>query len=273
MTTKRNRRKEAELLEADDDDAVADDPASADDTAGDTPEPDAGADDSAPAGDSPEPDAGGDMPEPDAEPGGDDAGDGDGLGTEGGQEEQDGDGEDSSEDSLGVFANLDIRSAFCFGYSRPASRCWLCIAEQARDVGWKSVDVKELEASLAQDVDRSYMAIARLKVANIDDDMEYEVKFDNNKSLWSVEIFESPDADMTIEERADFFKSEMFKKIAKTTWRRVKEAKQTFDEVVRQHLDEGELLLVDDIKLDAIMSFLRQEHFLDNILEGKYLDY
>lgn len=259
MTAKRNRQKEAELLEADDDDAGADDPAPADDTAGDTPEPDAGADDPATAGD---------MPELDAGASGDDAGNGENLDAESGQE-----AEQDSEDSLGVFANLDIRSAFCFGYSRPASRCWLCIAEQARDVGWKSVDVKELEASLAQDVDRSYMDIARFKVVNIDDDMEYEVKFDNNKSLWSVEIFESPEADMTIEERADFFKSEMFNKIAKTTWRRVKEAKQTFDEVVRQHLDEGELLLVDDIKLDAIMSFLRQEHFLDNILEGKYLNY
>jgi hypothetical protein len=40
--------------------------------------------------------------------------------------------------------------------------------------------------------------------------MSYSLRFDNNKALWQVEISNSPKAELSIEERADFFKSEMF---------------------------------------------------------------
>jgi len=262
MTTKRTRQKEAELLEADDDAGDDDISAAPEDTAEDAP---AAEDEIAPPADAEDTAEDADTSEDDIAPSGDED-------AESTEDESEGNAA-PTEEKPAAFANLDLRSAFCFGYSRPASKCWLCIAEQARDVGWRSIDVSELETSLAQDVDRSYMEIAKFKVVNIDDDMEYEVSFDNNKSLWNVEIYDSPEAVMTIEERADFFKSEMFESIARMTWRRVKEAEQAFEEVVRPHLDEGELLLVDDVKLDAILSFLRNEHLLENLLDGKYLSY
>ena len=86
--------------------------------------------------------------------------------------------------------------------------------------------------------------------------MEYALSFDNNKALWKVEIFNSPKAEMTIEERANFFKSSMFKKIAKKTYYHLLNAYNIFNKSVKYYVENGELLLVDTVKLEAILSFL-----------------
>jgi hypothetical protein len=171
------------------------------------------------------------------------------------------------------FSRLDLREAECFGYTRPVASCWTNLAYQAIDLGWPMIDVEALEASLAKNVDNCYLHIATFKLVNVENDMPYVVKFDNNRALWDVEIVDSPGADMSFEEREDFFKSEMMTKVAKTTYAQLLEAKKLFDEVVRLHLDEGELLLVDDVKLDAVMSFLNQERFLENVLSCKHMGF
>lgn len=38
-------------------------------------------------------------------------------------------------------------------------------------------------------------------------------------------------------------------------------------------MEEGELLLVDTVKLDAILHNLDLEHFMQNVLNCKYLGY
>lgn len=38
-------------------------------------------------------------------------------------------------------------------------------------------------------------------------------------------------------------------------------------------MNNGELMLVDVVKLDAILTFIDTEHFMDNLLNGKYLSY
>lgn len=63
----------------------------------------------------------------------------------------------------------------------------------------------------------------------------------------------------------------MFKKIAKKTYYRVINAQKAYDEDVKQHLENGELMLVDTVKLDAILHFLSLDYFLKNLLEGKYV--
>jgi len=65
----------------------------------------------------------------------------------------------------------------------------------------------------------------------------------------------------------------MFKSISKKTYYRLLDAQQTFEKDVKQHIDDGELLLVDAVKLDAIVHFLNLDYFLKNLLNGKYLNY
>ena len=58
------------------------------------------------------------------------------------------------------FAGLDLRAAKCFGYSIPEEDNWKFLADQVDDIGWKNVDVKQLEKNLAKNVEQSYMNIA-----------------------------------------------------------------------------------------------------------------
>lgn len=185
--------------------------------------------------------------------------------------------EDSTDDEELIsdepFAGLDLRYAKCFGYSVPEQKNWKFLADQADDLGWKNIDFKQLEKNLTKDVEQSYMNIAYFKLTNVDDETDYILSFDNNKSLWSLSIAHSPKAELDVKERSDFFKSKIFKKIAQRTYDRILSAKQTYDKIVKQHLENGELLLVDVVKLDAILSFIETDHFMDNLLNGKYLSY
>lgn len=126
---------------------------------------------------------------------------------------------------------------------------------------------------MAKDVDDSYLKIAEFKFVDVDDGMAYYIWFDNSKALWGIEIVDSPKAEMTVEERAGFFKSEMFKKTAKKAYYRLLDAYKTFSKNVRPLVENGQMLLVDTVKLDAIVSLLEKDYFLKNLLAGKYLGY
>ena len=181
--------------------------------------------------------------------------------------------DDSSLTDDTPFAGLDLRKAHCFGFQMPEKSCWKSLADQADDIGWELIDKRMLEKSLTRDVEDSYMKIAQFKLTNVDDGMSYDVWFDNNKQLWNVEIANSPMAEISPEERKDFFASELFKKIAKKTYGRLNNAKETYVKQVQPHLENAELMLVDTVKLDVIIRFLDSEHFLDNLLNCKYLSY
>ena len=115
--------------------------------------------------------------------------------------------------------------------------------------------------------------IARFKLENVNDDMTYLLWFDNNKGLWNTAIENSPNAELTVEQRADFFKSDMFKRIAKQSYYTIIDAKKTYNDIVKQHIENGEMIDVDVVKLDAILHWIDQQYFLDNLLNGKYLSY
>ena len=184
-------------------------------------------------------------------------------------------GEEASADDQTVneFDGLDLRYAMCFGYDCPRVKSWTNLAEIALDKGWSNIDVHQLENSLLHNVEACYYKIAQFKFENVNDDMSYLLWFDNNKGLWDICIKDSPDAELTIEQRADFFKSETFQKTAKQTYYFIANAKKVYEQIVKQHIENGEMIDVDVVKLDAILHWIDQQYFLDNILNGKYLNY
>lgn len=167
------------------------------------------------------------------------------------------------------YDGLDLVSASCFGYSFPKSKSWLNLAKVAIDVGWSNINAKQLEDSLMHNIENCYHRIAQFKLSNINDDMTYLTWFDNNRGLWDVNIANSPKAELTIDQRANFFKSEMFKKITKQAYHVILDAKQTYNQIVKQHIIDGELIDIDVVKLDAILHFIDRQYFLDNLLNGK----
>lgn len=81
---------------------------------------------------------------------------------------------------------------------------------------------------------------------------------------------DSPEAEVSPEQTRQFFKSMAFKKISKKAWHRLVDAKRVFKKIVKPLVEDGRLLLVDTVKLDAILDFLDEDYFLKNLLEGKH---
>lgn len=212
--------------------------------------------------------------------GGDDASDAGGDGSsseesEGSGEENDANAEEEAKDEPenDEFSGLSLIKANCFGYTYPVKSSWVNLAQAADDKGWNNIDQEKLESSLMHNVEKCYYNIASFVLANANDDMQYKFWFDNNKTMWKVQILDSPNAEMTIEQRAAFFKSYIVKKIAKQTWHWLLDAKKIYYKTLSKRLEDGELLSVDVVKLGAIMHFLDLNHFLDNIRDLKYINY
>lgn len=144
--------------------------------------------------------------------------------------EVDDDAKESASDDTPVneFDGLDLRYVICFGYSFPKSDSWTNIAQVAIDKGWSNIDAKALEKDFMHNIEACYYNIAQFTLENVEDDMSYLLQFDNNKGLWHVSIKDSPKAEMTIEQRANFFKSEIFKKIAKQAYYIITDAVKTY---------------------------------------------
>ena len=239
-------------------------------------------DDAAEGGDdAPAEDAGGDKPTEDSgseDAGEDDAGDS-GSGDSGSGDSASGDAaETKSEENAEAktndeFSGLSLVKATCFGYSHPKSKSWVNLSNAIIDKGWNTINTSDLESNLMHNVERSYYAIATFILSNANDDMKYKLWFDNNKTMWKVEIAGSPEAEMTIEQRANFFKAPIVKKIAIQTWHWILNAKNIYYKVLSRHFEEGEFLSVDVVKLGAIMHFLDLEHFLDNVRDLKYINF
>ena len=166
------------------------------------------------------------------------------------------------------FSGLDLKSAKCFGSGKEGS--WRSLAEQAESTGIQMVDMQKIEKSLSRDVDSSYFQIARFQLEDLADGLEWTLWFDNNKALWKLMLKDSPEAEVSPEQTSQFFKSMAFKKISKKAWHRLIDAKRVFKKIVKPLIEDGRLLLVDTVKLDAILEFLDEDYFLKNLLEGKH---
>ena len=179
--------------------------------------------------------------------------------------------EDNIQEEQKPFENLDLNEWYCFGIEHPKENSWTTIALKSRTLGWKAIDVKKLENSLRQNVDSSYLFLASFYLTNLDDDMKYLCFFDNQKGMWGLQIQDSPKAEIDLEEKSNFFKSDMFKKIAERTADLIQRANDEYEQVIDQHLKNGELLEVDEIKLSAILHLANQKVTMQNLRSGKWM--
>ena len=89
--------------------------------------------------------------------------------------------------------------------------------------------------------------------------------------MWGLQIQDSPKAEIELEQKADFFKSELFMKIASRTADLTLRALDEYNNVIEQHLKDGELLEVDEVKLSAILHIITRQLTIDNIRNGKWM--
>ena len=173
---------------------------------------------------------------------------------------------DNSEDTKKPFDNLDLKGITLFGGR------WVELATQSKTLGWSGVDKFALEKNLARAVDSSYFRIVSFNVEDLDTEITWHASFLNGKGLWELEIFDSPHADVEPEQMADFFGSAEFKKIAKRAGWLLEEASKAVSEVIMPRLEAGELLSVDEVKLAAIMHWISDKQFMENLRSGKFME-
>lgn len=173
---------------------------------------------------------------------------------------------DNSEDTKKPFDSLDLKGITLFGGR------WVELATQSKTLGWSGVDKLALEKNLARAVDSSYFRIVSFNVEDLDTEITWHASFLNDKGLWELEIFDSPHADVEPEQMADFFGSAEFKKIAKRAGWLLEEAKHLLEDVIEPKLSTGDLLAIDEIKLAAIYSWLKDPNFMNNLRSGKFME-
>ena len=169
------------------------------------------------------------------------------------------------------FEGLDIRSVRCFGFKSPKQDGWKQIALQSVTAGWKYIDVKKLEQDLAANVDESYASIAEFTAEDVNTGIKWKAKFINDKQLWTLVIEDSPDAEVLLDDKVAFFTSELFLSFMKKALDYVISAKKTYDEIVSQHLEEGELLAVNEVKLSALLWYIDNKTFMSNFRLGEFI--
>ena len=168
--------------------------------------------------------------------------------------------------------NLNIKRIYCFGWSQPLNKNWTSIANSSINKGWKAIDKKALESTLAADVLRSYSRLFESEFEDLDDSIHYTVYFDNNKKLFCLELTNGKDngAELMLEQKKLFFKSDMFKKTTRRAHELLERAKKIYEGQVKQHIEDGDLLEIDEIKAEAVESFLNDSQLMRNFKLAKW---
>ena len=186
------------------------------------------------------------------------------------------------------FENLDLKSISYFGMTdsklsksldKTASRNaqvdlhWPVLAKQIETVEWSKIDHEALEKNFAEDVEVFYFRIASFVCTDLDTDISWHASFINAKGLWELEILNSPEAPIEPEQIKKFFSSELFKETAKRVGSEIDNARTLIENALNERLEDGSLLDVDEIKLSALMHWISDTQFMENLRSGKFMDF
>lgn len=192
---------------------------------------------------------------------------------------------EDSKETREEFENLDLKSISYFGMtSSKLSRSldktssdvkaelhWPTLAKQIETLGLNKIDKRALEKSFAKDVEDSYFRVASFTCTDLDSDISWHASFVNSRGLWDLEILNSPDAVIEPEQMKSFFSSELFKETARRIGSEIDTARDLISNVLSRCLEEGMLLDVDEIKLSALMHWISDTQFMENLRSGKFM--
>lgn len=167
-----------------------------------------------------------------------------------------------------AFERLDLKAVSCFGWSRPdksGETGWAATARKCVSFGWSEEAARKIDDGLAADVSRSFRRIASGRFVDLDTQVQYRAYFDNAKGLWFLEIVDSPAADVLDEDLQGFFGSEEAGRFARRCSHLALDAADVYGGIVKEHLENGELLKVNEQKLDRILRDLAVGRFIDNL--------
>lgn len=172
-----------------------------------------------------------------------------------------------------AFERLDLKAVSCFGWShldKSGETGWSSTARKCVSFGWSEDVARKIDDGLAADVSKSFGRIASGRFVDLDTQVQYRAYFDNAKGLWFLEIVDSPEADVLDEDLQGFFGSEEAGRFARRCAQLALSAKDVYEKVVKEHLENGELLKVNEQKLEWILRDLSVGRFVDNLRGCRY---
>jgi len=154
---------------------------------------------------------------------------------------------------MSKFQNLQLEAVRCFGYTEPKAKCWLNLIKDNPNKAVAKSDKSAFEQSLKEDVAVSYQNLAAFIIKDLDTDTRYITQFNNEKKAWDVGIFQSPNAEVDVKDKIDFFRTYLMKKLVAKADDIFDKALDQVDFIRLEMLERGALLHVDEVKYEAIV--------------------
>lgn len=164
------------------------------------------------------------------------------------------------------FKNIDITNIAVFGKSMPKDKCWTTLLKKAKD--FSLIDKKTFEDSLKWNVEASYYRLASIIFKDLDTDIEWFLSFITGMKKWNLELgIESKKADITVtpDQKFDALNNPDIKKVIAKMNDVMLDAAAVCNERVMQHIEAGELLAVDETKLERVLDAIDDKMLMDNL--------
>lgn len=164
------------------------------------------------------------------------------------------------------FKNIDIKNITVFGKSMPKDKCWASMLSKAKD--FSLIDKNKFEDSLKWNVEASYYRLASITFKDLDTDIEWFLSFITDQKKWDLELgIDSPKADATVtpDQKFDALNNPDIKRVVEKMNSVMLDAAALCKEKVMQHVEAGELLAVDETKLDRVLDAIDDSILMANL--------
>ena len=169
---------------------------------------------------------------------------------------------------------IDIKNITCFGFNSPRDKSWLEIFKKVQEVGWNKLSIPyiwEVENQLASSILNAYDSLVTISFVDLDTDFKYVCKFDNIAKKWKLELPGTVNSKDVIspEDLKNFFSDKLFKKVCRRSDKYLTEANSAIEAIILPKINEGFMLKINEIKLEAVHDMLKDPVLRRNLKTGK----
>lgn len=152
---------------------------------------------------------------------------------------------------------IDFIQGICFGISKNPNWIKFLNVNSIQKIIDSNQLKAQFEQSLVAAIDNAYINLAKLEFKDLDSETVYVLKFDNMQKKWSVEIKDSKDAEVSLDEKTYLFKDEIVLKTIKYVSETVFDlAADKFIKFAMPMIEAGNFMLVDEAKAEAVRDSL-----------------
>lgn len=152
---------------------------------------------------------------------------------------------------------IDFIQGQCFGIQKSPNWVTLLDAYKFSEILKNKQNRLKFETTLSQNINQSYKALALLEFTNLNSNTNYIIYFDSTKKKWIIEIKNSKNAEVSLEEKTELIKNETVTKAIDAAYDKIfgKNAEKYINSIMPK-IERGLFLTVDEAKAEALVDFL-----------------